>query len=379
MSKNGIVSCVNELGFPFKTLDPFLFCVYHKDAYPAGNTKMQAPRKGNGADFNPHSAYRMYHGEKIPGFPQHPHRGFETVTATLNGIIDHADSMGYGGRYGEGDLQWMTAGAGVVHSEMFPLIHTDKPNPLRFFQIWLNLPAKDKMVEPAFEMHWSETIPKVVSSDKKSEIVVWAGNYESACGQRPPPNSYASQPQNDVAIFFITLQPGGELTLPSAEGGSSTNRVVYFVEGEQLGINGDCYTNNCALTLKADQAATFSNPTSTSVTELLILQGKPIGEPVVKHGPFVMNTQKEIEKTFHDYRKTKFGGWPWTEDDHVFPRDETRFALQKGEYTYPPGGNPNNAKEKESCEVAEAFKNIKIEENYCNSNKHKGAVTEDSP
>jgi quercetin 2,3-dioxygenase len=129
---------------------------------------MFAPRRGNGQDFNPNQAYRMYHGDRIPGFPQHPHRGFETVTATmgifpiflltfsyppfLEGLIDHTDSLGNGGRYGQGDLQWMTAGSGVVHGEMFPLINSDRPNPCRFFQIWLNLPSKSKMVPPDFAM-----------------------------------------------------------------------------------------------------------------------------------------------------------------------------------------------------------------------------------
>lgn len=147
-----VVSCIEPLSFPFPTLDPFLFCVYHKDSYPAGDAKMQAPRKGNGADFNPSASYRMYHGDRIPGFPQHPHRGFETVTATIEGIVDHTDSMGNAGRYGQGDLQWMTAGKGVVHGEMFPLIDDKGPNDTRFFQIWLNLPKKDKMVDPAFVM-----------------------------------------------------------------------------------------------------------------------------------------------------------------------------------------------------------------------------------
>ena len=146
-----------------RTLDPFLFCVYHNDKYPAGNAKMEAPRRGNGADFNPQADFRMYHGDKVPGFPQHPHRGFETITATMTGVIDHSDSYGNGGRYGHGDLQWMTAGAGVQHGEMFPLVNDKEPNPLRFFQIWLNLPAASKMAKPAFVMHWAEDIPKEIA------------------------------------------------------------------------------------------------------------------------------------------------------------------------------------------------------------------------
>lgn len=147
-----LISCVEPLSFPFKCMDPFLFCVYHRDMYPPGDKNMQAPHPGDGSDFNPNSAYRMYHGDRIPGFPQHPHRGFETITATLEGLIDHTDSMGNAGRYGHGDLQWMTAGKGIVHGEMFPLINTKKSNPTKFFQIWINLPSRSKMVEPAFKM-----------------------------------------------------------------------------------------------------------------------------------------------------------------------------------------------------------------------------------
>ena len=134
------VKSVGPLGFPFKTQDPFLFCVYHKDLYPAGNaSNMFAPRKGNGADFDWSAPYRMYHGDRLPGFPQHPHRGFETLTLVQEGVCDHTDSLGAAGRYGgdgrRGDLQWMTAGAGCVHGENFPLVKTDRPNTLRLFQI----------------------------------------------------------------------------------------------------------------------------------------------------------------------------------------------------------------------------------------------------
>jgi len=152
-SVNNIITCIAPIA-PQAVLSPFLFCVYHNDAYPAGNENMEAPRRGNGADFNPSAPYRMYHGDKIPGFPQHPHRGFETVTVTLSGsgLVDHSDSLGNAGRYGNGDLQWMTAGRGIVHGEMFPLVNLDKPNPLRLMQIWLNLPKKNKMVDPTFVM-----------------------------------------------------------------------------------------------------------------------------------------------------------------------------------------------------------------------------------
>src|SRR5262245_52394004 len=157
------------LGFQWPTVDPFLFCVHHHDAYPAGNDELgpKASLAGRdlGMDFAGVDGWRMYHGLVVPGFPQHPHRGFETVTYVRQGLIDHSDSMGATARFGRGDVQWMTAGRGVVHSEMFPLVDPDRPNPLELFQIWLNLPAADKLVDPYFTMLWDADIPRVSHTD----------------------------------------------------------------------------------------------------------------------------------------------------------------------------------------------------------------------
>ncbi|MCA9601330.1 MAG: pirin family protein, partial [Myxococcales bacterium] len=140
------------LGFQWPVSDPFLFCVHHDDRYPKANERFgpNASLQGRniGQDFEPRDGWRMYHGEVVPGFPQHPHRGFETVTIARKGFIDHSDSLGAAARYGQGDVQWLTAGGGILHSEMFPLLETDKDNRLEMFQVWLNLPAADKMVDP---------------------------------------------------------------------------------------------------------------------------------------------------------------------------------------------------------------------------------------
>src|SRR6266849_1987437 len=150
---------VSPLSLPWQTSDPFLLCVHHEDAYPAGDERLgpAASLAGRdiGQDFAGKDGWRMYHGDVVPGFPQHPHRGFETVTIVRSGYIDHSDSLGATARFGMGDVQWLTAGRGVVHSEMFPLLDPDGPNTLALSQIWLNLPAKSKLVDPYLTMFWA--------------------------------------------------------------------------------------------------------------------------------------------------------------------------------------------------------------------------------
>ena len=124
-TEKNTIKKIRALGFQWETSDPFLFCVHHEDFYPKGNKELGPDLellKGRhiGQDFIVKDGFRMYHGTTVPGFPGHPHRGFETITVVRKGLIDHADSTGAAGRYGDGDVQWMTAGKGVQHSEMFP-------------------------------------------------------------------------------------------------------------------------------------------------------------------------------------------------------------------------------------------------------------------
>ena len=265
-------------------MDPFLFCVYHKDAYPADVTgKGEFVHRGNGADFDPDADYRMYHGDHIPGFPQHPHRGFETITATIDGIVDHADSLGNAGRYGEGDVQWMTAGKGIVHDEMFPLL--DKPNHTRFFQIWLNLPRAKKMVSPSFAMFWANDVPIWKAEDGLAKVTVWAGHYFGIgedVQNKPPPDSWATDIENDVGVLHIEVQPGGKMVLPKANN-SKSNRSMYLIEGAdgQVKVDGKVVSEKVCLTLDATKDVPIELPaTAKEATEFLVLQGMPIDEPV---------------------------------------------------------------------------------------------------
>lgn len=321
---------VKPLGFQWETADPFLFCVHHEDYFPKGNEQMGPSTellKGRhmGDDFIIKDGFRMYHGKTVPGFPGHPHRGFETITVVRKGIVDHADSMGAAGRYGNGDVQWMTAGKGVQHSEMFPLIHADKDNTMELFQIWLNLPKKNKMVEPHFKMLWRESIPNYIHTDsnqKKTTVEVIAGKLGDKVAVTPPPDSWAADEKNEVAVWNIKMQAGATFTLPKASAG--VNRTLYFYEGNQIKLSGNSITKYHAVQLKPELDVLIEG--GTEETSILILQGKPINEPVMQYGPFVMNTKEEINQAFEDYHKTQFGGWPWPKYDQVHDRTKTRFA-----------------------------------------------------
>ncbi len=325
-----VVLSVRPLGSPpWETSDPFLFCVHHDDAYPKGNEKLgpAASLAGRdiGQDFEGKDGWRMYHGESIPGFPSHPHRGFETITVARRGFIDHSDSLGATARFGQGDTQWMTAGRGIVHCEMFPLLNREGPNPLDFFQIWLNLPSKDKLVEPHFSMLWSHTIPKHTATDaagKTTEVVIVAGQLADLKAPPPPPKSWAARPDSDVAVWTIKMAPEARWTLPRAAAGS--NRALYFFRGDSFKAGGRAIPSRMRVALRPDADVELINGPTES--EFLLLQGKPIGERVTQYGPFVMKTPSEIQQAFMDYQRTEFGGWPWKGPDPVHAREQGRFA-----------------------------------------------------
>jgi len=314
-----------RLGTQWPTIDPFLFCAHHRDAYPAANGKLapQASLAGRqlGQDFAGLDGWNMYHGQVVPGFPQHPHRGFETISYMREGYMDHSDSLGAAARFGEGDVQWMTAGAGIVHAEMFPLFNTDRPNPLEMFQIWLNLPARNKMVPPHFSMLWSDTIPRVQADGV--EVTAIAGDIGDAAAPAPPPDSWAGQADSDVAVWHIRLDADGSWELPPARF-ADTNRTVYLYAGGPVSVGDEDLQPSTGAVVRCDQPVQISDYGDGA--ELVVLQGRPIGEPVAQYGPFVLNDEAGIRQAFADYQATRFGGWPWPDDDPVHGHEIRRFA-----------------------------------------------------
>jgi redox-sensitive bicupin YhaK (pirin superfamily) len=318
------------LGFQWPTVDPFLFCVHHLDHYPQANEHLgpdaSLEARDIGMDFAGTDGWRMYHGSTVPGFPQHPHRGFETVTFVRQGFVDHADSLGATARYGRGDVQWLTAGGGIVHSEMFPLLDRERPNTCELFQIWLNLPAVDKMVEPHFTMLWDELLPRlghVDAAGRRTDVTVIAGELAGLRPPPPPPSSWASRPEADLAIWHVVLEPGATWTMP-ATAGPDTVRTCYVFHGHASFGSRHVPTERGVVVRPDVDVPLTAGP---SGAEVLVLQGRPIGEPVAQYGPFVMNDEEQIRQAFTDYRATGFGGWPWPVDDPVHARDAGRFAI----------------------------------------------------
>ena len=311
------------------TTDPFLFLVHHHDNYPSANKDMgpnaKLDNRNIGSDFSNIDGWSMYHGDKIPGFPRHPHRGFETITIVEKGLIDHADSMGFSARYGDGDVQWLTAGDGIQHSEMFPLLNQNKKNKMDFFQIWVNLKSNQKRVKPNFSMFWKDEIPKVSLVDHnniKTEVEIIAGEYKQNNAPKPPPNSYASDSDSHLNIWKIKMDSKAKWTLPKVENGVS--RTLYVYQGKGIKINDKI--------ISSGQMVQFFNYEDVfltcldSQTKILLLQAKPISEPVFKYGPFVMNTREEIIEAFSDYNKTGFGEWVWEDSGPVHGNVYKKFA-----------------------------------------------------
>lgn len=321
------------LGTQWPTIDPFLFVAHHLDRYPSANDNLgpDATLDGRdlGQDFGGKDGWNMYHGLEVPGFPQHPHRGFETVTYVRTGRIDHADSLGATARFGDGDTQWMTAGAGVQHCEMFPLLRSDAPNPLELFQIWLNLPAEDKMVDPYFTMLWRNDTPTIrlqgtQDPTRSANITVIAGELFGETPSTPPPNSWAARSDAEVAIWHLSFEAGSDVVLPPTRG-TNTERVIYAFEGSELSIDGQTLAAGNGALLDSDRELVLT--AERDGIECLILQGALINEPVARYGPFVMNTDDEIQQAFADYRATQFGGWPWPNAEPNHGPSKGRFAI----------------------------------------------------
>jgi redox-sensitive bicupin YhaK (pirin superfamily) len=233
------------------------------------------------------------------GAPDHPHRGFETVTYVLSGDMEHKDSRGHAGRLRAGDVQWMTAGAGVVHSEMPSIDFAREGGRMHAFQLWVNLPQRDKMMKPRYQEIPSFQIPKAVSTDGLVSVNVIAGE---ALGQKA-----VIETRTPIVYLHYRIKPGGATTQPLS---GSFNAFAYVVEGEGLfGADRERAGDGQMVLFAQDgDKVRIENPSSANATlEILLIAGLPLDEPVARYGPFVMNTMDEIRQAIEDYRLGRMG------------------------------------------------------------------------
>jgi hypothetical protein len=236
-------------------------------------------------------------GEAV-GAPDHPHRGFETVTYMLEGAFEHEDSAGNRGTIAAGDVQWMTAGRGVVHSEMPTKAIREKGGRVHGFQIWVNLPARDKMIAPRYQEVPSAGIPEGTSADGLARVRVIAGE---ALGVRAVIDTHTP-----IVYQDWTLQPGASVEQAVAEG---QNALVYVFEGSAVVGSDRTTLNDGQLGLLGPGASvSLEVPAGAKAgARLLLLAGQPLREPVARYGPFVMNTEAEIARAFSDFRSGRLG------------------------------------------------------------------------
>jgi redox-sensitive bicupin YhaK (pirin superfamily) len=233
------------------------------------------------------------------GAPDHPHRGFETVTYLLSGDMEHKDSRGHAGRLRAGDVQWMTAGAGVVHAEMPSREFARTGGRMHGFQLWVNLPQRDKMMKPRYQEIPDEQIPKAISEDGLVKVTVIAGE---AMGEKA-----LIETRTPIMYLHYKIAPGGVATQHVPD---TYNAFAYVVAGEGLfGAGAErAMDGQMVLFTQDGDEVRIDNPSDAKATlDVLLIAGVPLNEPVARYGPFVMNTQAEIRQAFDDYQQGKMG------------------------------------------------------------------------
>jgi redox-sensitive bicupin YhaK (pirin superfamily) len=229
------------------------------------------------------------------GFPPHPHRGFETVTYLLSGEMQHRDSWGNHGVLRPGDVQWMTAGSGLVHSEMPGATLVRDGGTLHGFQLWINLPRKDKMIAPRYQDTTSDRIPIARTNDGKVQVRVIAGESLGTKG--------VIDTRIPILYLHVTLAPGAEFTQPVSR---SENAFAFVIEGEGTFAGAKAAGNQVALFDRAGDTVRVAN-TGAGPLGFLLIAGEPIAEPVARYGPFVMSSREEIVQAADDFRAGRMG------------------------------------------------------------------------
>ena len=268
-------------GFPVHT-------IFHYGEQPALSPFLLLDHAGP-ADFKP--------SERARGVDWHPHRGFETVTVIFDGEVEHRDTAGHGGRIGPGDVQWMTAGSGLLHKEMHSDAFAKRGGRFEVLQLWVNLPARLKMTPPRYQELTAANIPVVALPDEGGSVRVIAGEFQ---GVRGPAATFTP-----VNVLEARVRAGREVSLDLRDGYTAS---LYVLRGKVV-VNGKEHAAATELVI-LDRAGAEVTLQATEDAVVFVMNGEPIEEPVAGYGPFVMNTQEQIQQAFRDLRAGKLGQVP---------------------------------------------------------------------
>ena len=321
--KKGPVVKTTRFDMHWDTEDPFIFVSHHEDDYPHGNRQMAPPLqeisgRDLGRDYEKRFGFRMYNGKVVPGFPMHAHWGYETVTLAQLGFVDHFDSEKREGRFGNGDIQWVSASSKYMHDEMYPLVDQDGRNPNDITQIMINLPLASKNRGNQVSTVWSGDVPVVTGNG--AEVKVVCGRFGGHDVRSPNSNSWADG-SRWVRILRMELEPGATLSVDAAP--AEANRNVYMVSGDKTDVCGTEMAPYLRATVRPDIDMVMTNGESRAV--LWLLEGEPIGEKQASFGPVYLGSTDEVRSAMEDIRRNEYSEWPFDVVDKVHLDDCGRF------------------------------------------------------
>lgn len=304
------------------TEDPFVFASHHFDLYPVGNERQAPPkdeidRKDLGNDYYKLFGYRLYTSKMTPGFQLHAHWGYETVTYVTQGYVDHFDSLGNQGRYGYGDMQWITAGGRYHHCEMYPLVFQDRKNPQLVTQIQINLPLREKNTPPEVHTVWKED--QAEFTEDGCTFTVLAGTFRGRTAAVPCSRSWAADPSHHILILRVMMGPGSKFKLEKTQ---AAHRNLY-ITGGKASVAGKGYKENTRLKLRTDCETEVTMGDKES--EIWILEGDPINEKQSRWGPVILATDSEVRNANNTIREKEIEDWKWDYVNQKQPLGTERF------------------------------------------------------
>lgn len=314
---------VSPIGMHWDTEDPFIFASHHEDDYPHGNRQQAPPLeeirgRDLGRDYEMRFGYRMYHGKVVPGFPMHAHWGYETVTLAEKGFVDHHDTEGVQGRFGFGDVQWVSASSRYEHNEMYPLTEQEGRNPNDITQIFVNLPLELKNRENTVTTVWREEIPVVEGDGWTAKVI--CGSFDGRRAYSPSRNTWADG-EHGVRIIRFSVEPGSSLTIDPARDGA--NRNLYLITPGSATVMGADVKGSSRVKVLENRDVDIVNGPEQSV--IWLLEGVPINQKMSMYGPVCLETLAEVRAGLDEIRRREYHEWPWQYVDQAQPLGTERY------------------------------------------------------